>query len=190
MKTKIPSRLNRGFFGMGIGPYHYELHAPGTEVNTTTGIVTVYGSYQVGEIVRITAFNATSIHKNFFSDTGLYLKTDSVRFFDQRVSAYLMLGANLVGYKYGPSTRYNFGAPQGFEAVYHDFLSLNKTMTVGAFIYPPIDGKSYYNAWLRYGASGFFLEMNYLAIRTLFETDSIFTKSVGVSIGFPLARFF
>lgn len=190
LKTKIPVRLNRGFFGMGVGPYHYELSAPGTDVKTTAGIITLYGSYQIGETVRLTAFNATAIHKNFFSDTGLYVKTNSVRLFDQRVSGYLMLGANLVGYKYGPSTRFNFGAPQGFEAVFHDFLALNKTLTAGGFIYPPIDGKSYYNAWLRYGAPGFFFEMNYLAIRTQFESDAISTKSVGVSIGFPLARFF
>lgn len=190
LKTKIPPRLNRGFFGMGVGPYHYVLSAPETEVDTTAGIVTIYGSYQVGETVRLTAFNATSIHRNFFSDTGLYVKTDSARLFDQRVSIYLMLGANGVSYKYGGKTHFSFGAPQGFEAVYRDFLSLNRTLTAGAFIYPPIDGKSYYNAWLRYGSPGFFIEINYLGIRTRFESDSIYTKSVGASIGFPLARFF
>lgn len=188
--TKIPPRLNRGFFGMGIGPYHYKLSAPDTEVDTTAGILTLYGSYQIGETVRLTAFNATSLHRNFFSDTGLYVKTNSVRIFDQRISGYLMLGANVVGYKYRGSTHFNFGAPQGFEATYHDFLSLNRTLTAGGFIYPPIDGKSYYNAWLRYGSPGFFLEMNYLSIRTQFESDSVSTRSVGVSIGFPIARFF
>lgn len=190
LKTEIPAKLNRGFFGMGIGPYRYLLTAPGTNVDTTAGILTLYGSYQIGESVRLTVFNATSIHKNFFSDTGFYAKSDSVRLFDQRVSVYLMLGANVVGYKYGSATHFSVGAPQGFEATYHDFLSLNKSMTAGAFIYPPIDGKSYYNAWLRYGSSGFFLEVNYLAIRTRFESDSVYTKSVGASVGFPLARFF
>ena len=85
---------------------------------------------------------------------------------------------------------FNFGAPQGFEAIYHDFLGVNKTMTVGGFVYPPIDGKSYYNGWLRYGTSGFFIEVNYLSIRTKFEGDEVGTKSVGASIGFPLAKFF
>ncbi len=190
LKTKIPPRLNRGFFGLGFGPYQYRFTAPDTDVTTTAGIATIYGSYQVAETVRFTAFNATAIHKNYFSDSGFYVKTESVKLLDQKVTLFVMLGANFVGFKYSGTTHFNFGAPQGFEAVYYDFLASNRTGTIGAFIYPPIEGKSYYNVWARYGAPGFFVELNYIAIRTKLESDTLDVKSAGLSVGFPLARFF
>jgi hypothetical protein len=190
LSDRIPPRLNRGFLGVGIGPYHYQLTAPSTNVDTTAGILTVYGSYQFTDTVRFTAFNATAIHKNYFSDTGLYLKSESFKVFDQRMTIYVMVGANFVGLKYGEETQKKWGAPQGFEASYRDFLVPNYSLVLGAFIYPPIDGKSYYNSWIRYGASSFFAELNYLGIRNTFDGQSVAVRSIGFSLGFPLARFF
>lgn len=190
MIARVPKRVNRGFFGLGIGPYRYRLQAENTAISTTAGVVTIYGSYHLTESVRLTAFNATTLHKNFFTDTGFYVKSNSARFFDQRITVYLMLGANMVGFRYSGKTRLKGGAPQGFEAVCPDFLHRNRTLTFGAFIYPPIDGKSYYNTWFRYGGSSFFGEMNYLSIRDRFDERSVASRSLGVSVGFPLARFF
>ncbi len=190
LSARVPRRVNRGFFGVGLGPYRYRLLAPGTDISTTTGVVTVYGSYHMTESVRLTAFNATTIHRNFFTDTGFYVKSDSARFFDQRITVYLMLGANMVGFRYGGQTRMKGGAPQGFEALVHDFLRPNRALIFGAFIYPPIDGKSYYNTWIRYGGSAFFGEINYLSIRDRFDEKPVASRSLGVSVGFPLARFF
>jgi hypothetical protein len=182
--------MSLGFVGLGLGPYQYRLSGAGTEVSSTTGVLTIYGSYQLGESVRLTAFNATTIHRNFFTDTGLYVKTDSFRFFDQRIGVYLMFGANFFGFKFDSGTRFKGGAPQGFEAVIRDFLYANRSLTAGAFIYPPIDGKSYYNVWLRYGSSKFFGELNYISIRDRFDDRPVYTRSAGVSVGFPFARLF
>jgi len=190
LRYRIPSKLNRGFIGLGVGPYQYELRAPNVSVNTTAATLTAYGSYQLSDSVRFTAFNATTIHRHFFTDTGFYLKSDSVKLLDQKISVYLMLGANFMGFKYGTDLQKRWGAPQGFEATYHDFLSPNRSMTFGAFIYPPIDGKSYYNSWIRYGSSSLFGEFNYLGIRNNFDGEVVEVRSVGLSIGFPLARFF
>jgi len=190
LRYRIPTRLNRGFMGVGIGPYKYHFDAPGTQVDTAAGVLTVYGSYQISDSVRFTAFNATAIHKSYFSDTGVYVKSESVKILDQRVTIYVMLGANFMGFRYGSETRKTWGAPQGFEAVYHDFLSRNRSLIFGAFIYPPIDGKSYYNSWVRYGSSAIFGELNYLGIRNRFDADAVYVRSIGFSVGFPLARFF
>jgi hypothetical protein len=186
----LPPEMSLGFVGLGLGPYRYRLSGAGTEVSSTTGVLTVYGSYQLGESVRLTAFNATTLHRNFFTDTGLYVKTDSFRFFDQRIGVYLMFGANFFGFKFNSGTRFKGGAPQGFEAVIRDFLQANRSLTAGAFVYPPIDGKSYYNVWLRYGSPSFFGELNYIAIRDRFDDLPVFTRSAGLSIGFPFARLF
>lgn len=190
LRYSIPTKLNRGFVGIGFGPYRYHLAAPGIDLNTTAAVVTLYGSYQLSDSTYFTAFNATAVHKNFFTDTGFYIKSESVRLFDRRVTLYVMLGANLIGFKYGAETQKKWGAPQGFEAAYRDFLSPNRSLVFGAFVYPPIDGKSYYNAWIRYGSPSLFGELNYLGVRNRFENESVYVRSLGFSVGFPLARFF
>lgn len=190
LRYRIPANLNRGFIGLGVGPYRYYLSAPAVDLNTTAAVLTLYGSYQLSDSTYFTAFNATAIHKRFFSDTGFYFKSESLRVLDRRVTLYVMLGANLMAFKDGPAVRKKWGAPQGFEASYRDFLSPNRSLVVGAFVYPPIDGKSYYNAWIRYGSPSLFGEVNYLGVRNQFESDSIYVRSLGFSIGFPLARFF
>jgi hypothetical protein len=190
LRYRIPTKLNRGFMGVGIGPYQYHMAAPDTDVNTTAAVLTVYGSYQLSESVKFTAFNATALHKNYFTDTGFYFKSESFRVLDQRLSVYVMLGANLIGFKFGNEAQSKWGAPQGFEAVYRDFLTPNRSLVFGAFIYPPIDGKSYYNAWIRYGSSAIFGEFNYLGVRNRFDADSVYVRSMGFSVGFPLAKFF
>jgi hypothetical protein len=186
----VPPEMSLGFVGLGLGPYLYRLSGEGTEVSSTAAVITIYGSYQLGESVRLTAFNATTVHRNFSTDTGLYVKTDSFRFFDQRIAVYLMFGANVVGFNFDSGTRFRGGAPQGFEAVVRDFIKPNHSLTAGAFVYPPIDGKSYYNAWLRFGSPKFFGELNYIAIRNRFDDRPVYTRSAGISVGFPFARLF
>jgi hypothetical protein len=190
LRYRIPTKLNRGFLGVGLGPYKYHLEAPGSGANATAAVLTIYGSYQLSESVRFTAFNATVVNPNFYSDTGFYLKSDSAKFLDGRVTFSVMLGANLMGFHYDSSTHKKWGAPQGFEAVYHDFLSPNRSLVVGAFIYPLIEGKSYYNSWLRYGSPALFGEVNYLGVRNQFLDETVTVRSIGFSLGFPLARFF
>jgi len=190
LRYQIPARLNRGFLGVGLGPYDYRFLAPGTDVRTAAGVFTVYGSYELSDTVRFTAFNATAIHRNYFSDTGLYLKSESFKALDRRLSVSVMLGANFVALRYGGRAQKKWGAPQGFEAAYRDFLAPNRSLVLGAFIYPPIDGKSYYNGWLRYGSPALFGELNYLEIRNQIDGASVHVRSLGFSVGFPLARFF
>ena len=52
------------------------------------------------------------------------------------------------------------------------------------------NGKSYYNTWIRYGSTAIFGEVNYLGIRDTIDGDSVYARSVGFSVGFPIARFF
>jgi hypothetical protein len=187
---RLPPEANLGFVGLGLGPYHYRLLGAGADVATFAPLFTIYGSYQLAETARLTAFNATTLHRHFFSDTGVYIKTDSFRFFDQRIGVYLMLGANFYGFKFDSGTRFKTGLPQGFEATIRDFLRPNRNLTAGAFVYPPIEGKSYYNLWLRYGSAKFFGEVNYLRLRDRFDDQWIQSRNVGLSVGFPIARLF
>jgi hypothetical protein len=142
------------------------------------------------ETVRAVAFNATAIHSSFFTDQGFYLLIEQFRVLDQRFSLNLLLGAHAIAFAREKNVYARFGAPQGVEMVYRDFISRYYNLSMGGFVYPPIQGKSYYNLWLRWGTRGLFGEINYLAWREPFGSESLTTSSVGISLGFPLAQFF
>ena len=49
--------------------------------------------------------------------------------------------------------------------------------------------KAYYNTWLRWGSPSFFGEVNYISWEENLEgRGRFYSQSVGVSLGFPLAR--
>ena len=84
------------------------------------------------------------------------------------------------------------GGPQGIEIVYRDAFKRAHNFSVGAFAYPPINDRSYYNVWLRWGTGKFFGELNFISWREkagTYDSQTVFNRSMGVSFGFPLFRF-
>jgi hypothetical protein len=186
----IPENLHRGGLSAGIGPYSYFYQSDNELAKGTTAMLTLYGSYQLYDQIRAVAFDATMFNFQMISDFGLYISAEQFRTFDRRVALNLMLGAHVIGFRTNDDYLVIFGAPQGIELTISDFLGKNRNLGAGAFIYPSIGGKAYYNTWLRWGSPSFFGELNYISWEENREDRGRFySQSVGVSIGFPLARF-
>ena len=60
-------------------------------------------------------------------------------------------------------------------------------------INPGIGDRSYYNAWLRWGNSKAFIELNYIGWSQTYEIEGaqreVMLRSFGLSVGIPLIRF-
>lgn len=189
---RVNETLNLAFLGIGIGPYHYEFDAQNLNTSAWVPLVTLYGSYFISDSIRFTGFNATAINKNYFSDTGFYVNTESFRIFDRRVSLSLMLGAHVILFKTKDGNEWKWGIPQGVEIIFKDFFKRGYNGSTGAFILPRINGKSYTNAWIRWGNPSLFGEFNYISWEEPLEKsigNRAFSKSIGICIGFPIARF-
>jgi hypothetical protein len=191
----LPLDYHAGFVGAGVGPYYYAYDRPERKVRTVAPVLTVYAGYSFTPEARVVFFNATTFNRYGFSDSGLYLWTEQTRFFDDRVSFNILLGANFLLYHRVNKFVWRVNAPQGLELIFRDFLSRNRNVTVGGFLYPDISGSAYYNAWLRWGSPRFFGEVNYLYWREPFTSGasktltSTKTQTFGVTFGMPLFRY-
>lgn len=188
--SQISPRYHYLNLGFGLGPYRQVIESPNQSFEGTVALATIYGSYFVTESSRMVFFSATSVRSFFFTDNGFYYNSESFRILDRRVSINVMLGLNVVGYGLSDATRFRLGFPQGVEFIFRDAFQKNANAQAGAFIYPSINDKAYYNVWFRYGKRGIFGELNYIAVRDQFGSIPVYSKSVGLSFGFPLARFF
>jgi hypothetical protein len=186
----IPENLHRGSLSAGLGPYSYFYQSANEEAKGGAAVLTLYGSYLLYDTIRAVAFDATTFNFQMMTDFGVYINAEQFRTFDRRVGLNLMLGAHIIGFRTNDDYLVLFGAPQGIELTITDFLGKNRNLGAGAFIYPSIGGKSYINTWLRWGSPSFFGEFNYISWEETSETRGRFySKSVGLSFGFPLARF-
>lgn len=192
LSYRIPEHLNMGYLGMGLGPYTYAFAGPTDDLTSVAPILTLYGSYFISETIRIVAFDATSVSRLGFTDLGLYLSTENFRVVDRRLSINLLLGGHVVAFEAAGKLRFKPGGPQGLEMIWYDAFSRGNNLSAGAFIYPSIGGKSYHNIWLRWGSS-VFAEFNFISweeqLEELSGSQRVFSKSVGLTVGFPLARF-
>lgn len=186
----IPEKLRRGFLGLGMGPYQYVFESFDASVNSVVPLMTLYGSFFVTETMRLVAFDATAAHKKFFTDFGVYLSNEYIKTLDRRFILNIMLGAHVIGFSAENKTNFIIGAPQGVEMIFKDAFCKGYNFAAGAFIYPPIQRKLYYNLWLRWGSGRLFGEVNYIAWQEVLEKDRAYSRSLGITFGFPLFRFF
>jgi hypothetical protein len=188
--ARLPQVLNAGFFGAGIGPYLYRFEDPQTQLRTATNLLTLYASYGIGATTRIVYFNATPLHVRSFADQGLYLWTEQFALLDRRFTVNLLLGMHSLLFRSTGKLRFVPSFPQGLEGVFLDFGARAHNLSGGAFFYPQIQGRSYYNFWLRWGSARLFWEVNYLAWKEPLGAGSAQTESLGISVGLPLLRLF
>jgi len=185
----VPPTLPSTFVGAGVGPYHYLLRDGQRKADVVIPLVTLYAGYTFTPDVRIVYFNATAIHRRGYADNGLYLWIEQARMADDRLSFNLLLGANALMYSHRDKIEWRLTAPQGFELVYRDMFMRNRSGMLGAFLYPDLFDRSYYNVWLRWGSPQLFGELNYIHWKQPHATGVTSSTSVGISFGMPIARF-
>ncbi len=188
VKYSLGDRHYLGSLGLGIGPYASEFNGVGEFDQGWSPLLTIYGSVFINEGLRVVSFDATSISNRLWTDFGLYLSTENAKMLDQRLTMNLLFGGHIIGFRTGGKTHAVPSFPQGFEFIYQDAFVRGYTMSLGGFIYPEINGRSYYNLWWRWGGK-IFGEINYLAAKESFDNESVTSKSLGITFGFPIAKF-
>ncbi|HMI94557.1 MAG TPA: hypothetical protein VK509_24455, partial [Polyangiales bacterium] len=186
---RVPPRLYDGFLGAGFGPYLYEYEEDGYSLNAPVALLTLYAGYAFTATSRIVYFNASALHRRGFADNGFYLWLEQARFVDQRMSFNLLLGANVLAYSRGQRPIVRLSAPQGFELVVRDLFGRGRSMTFGAFLYPKLFERSYYNLWLRWGSAALFAEINFIAWEEPGGRSGVRSQSLGLTFGTPILRF-
>lgn len=189
LEYRIPERLHDGFLGVGLGPYYYALEDNLVDFETAAPMLTLYAGYSLNPTARIVYFNATLINRHGYSDQGLYIWFEQARMFDQRLALNFLLGANVLIYERDNAAFARFSVPQGFELVFRDFLRRSYNLTGGAFIYPKIFGRSYYNLWLRWGTPALFGEINYIDWHEPPNDAPSQSRSLGFTFGTTLLKF-
>lgn len=190
LKFFLPKRLSYASLGFGIGPYGYRFDDSRGSLDKLAPIATIYGSFFLTEGSRMVFFDAFAPGSRWFNDMGFYFNNESSRALDDRLSFNLLLGFHVIGFKSASSVAYRLGVPQGFEMIFRDVLRPRWNTGIGGFFYPPIAGKSYYNAWVRYGTSSIFAELNYIAWSEVgVESERVYSRSLGISIGGPIFLF-
>lgn len=163
----------------GVGPY--------SSRNVVKPFVTIYGSYFFNDALKIATFAALPIRPSPEIDWGGYLVMEQFRGVDERISLNLLLGAHLLSYVSSTGERTNsVSGPQGIELIFRDLFCKNMNFMFGGFFYPKINERSYLNAWVRYGTNSIFAELNFIEWQE--PNPYFYSKSFGLSIGFPLFR--
>jgi len=186
---RVPPRLYDGFLGAGFGPYYYAYEEDGYSLRAPISLLTLYAGYAFTAHSRIVYFNATALHRRGFADNGFYLWLEQARFVDERMSFNLLLGANVLAYSRGQRPIVRLSAPQGFELVARDLFGRGRNMTFGAFLYPKLFERSYYNLWLRWGSAALFAEINFIAWEEPGGRAGVRSQSLGLTFGTPILRF-
>ena len=186
---RIPPRLNDGFLGAGFGPYLHAYEEDGYALRGPVALLTVYAGYAFSASTRMVYFNATALQRRGFADNGFYLWLEQGRFVDQRMSFNLLLGANLLVYSRDLQPKVRLSVPQGFELIARDIFGRGRNMTFGAFLYPKLFEREYYNLWLRWGSAALFAEVNFIAWEEPGGRKGVRSQSLGLTFGTPILRF-
>jgi hypothetical protein len=184
----LSERHYLGSLGVGIGPYFSEFNGVGEYDLGWSPLLTIYGSVFINESIRVVGFDATSISNRLWTDLGLYLSAENAKMFDERMTMSLLIGGHVIAFRTDGKNHAEPSFPQGFEFIYADAFKRGHSMSFGGFVYPEIAGRSYYNLWIRWGGK-IFGEINFLEAKESFDNESVSSKSLGLTFGFPLGRF-
>ncbi len=189
LSYQLPHRFHLGALSLGLGPYSFHFDSGSQHASSLTPILTLYGSYVLSDSARVVMFDAAGLNSWLYNDFGLYISTENVRALDRRLGVRFMLGGHAIGFKSNGQYHFIPGIPQGFELTLTDALQRGATLAAGGFLYPSINGKAYNNLWLRWGRS-IFGEINYISFVENPNDQRTFSKSVGLTVGFPVLSFF
>jgi hypothetical protein len=190
LKYQVADIYHRGSLGAGLGPYWNHFYGNGDGSQTWAPVLTLYGSYFISEPIRIVAFDATTMDSSFATDFGVYLSTEYTTILDKRLVVNLLLGAHAIAFVSQGQMFYRLSAPQGLEVTFTDFLKRGSNVSAGLFLYPLINGVSYYNTWIRWGSPKLFYELNYISWdEPIGPTNAVHSDNFGFTLGTSLFRF-
>jgi len=170
---------------LGVGPYS----SNNNYGNKNVAFATLYASYFFNDALKVAAFGALPVRSKPELDSGLYLVMEQFRGVDERISLNLLLGAHVLSYVSADGSRVNaMSGPQGVELTFRDLFLNKMNFVMGGFFYPKLNERSYLNAWVRYGTNQYFAELNFIEWQE--PNPYFYSKSFGVSVGFPLFRIF
>ena len=185
---QLPSEFHKFSFSLGVGAYSVGFQGSTSQTTHIAPLPTLYGSYFIAEDLRIVGFGGVALDSSSFTDLGLYLRFEQFRFYDRRISINLLVGGHGIGFKDQGQFNLVPSFPQGFELIFTDAFQRGRNLVFGVFISPDISGVSYYEGWLRWGGK-FFGELNYISSSIQQNSIPYNFSIVGVSFGFPVARF-
>lgn len=184
----IPDRLRRLHTAIGLGPYSLKTQSHGREKNKDAApSFMLYSRFDLSEQTSLRAFNALIYSETIFNNLGLYFAYDLAQAFDAKLSLTALLGAQVLGYRYGKDdkTTNKIIYPQGLELTYkHAFGMKNYSLTYGMFLSTQ-STETYDNLWLRFGKR-YFLELNFIRWGRADEK----VQTWGLSVGIPTGSYF
>ncbi len=184
MELKVAPVFHNLGVSMGVGAYSSD----NSYGNLNVGFTTFYASYYFNDALKIVSFGALPLRPKPEIDFGFYLMLEQFRGVDERISLNLLLGAHDLSYvspENGKRVNF-FSGPQGVELTFRDLFFKNANFLIGGFFYPELNQRSYMNTWVRYGVGPYFLELNFIEWKE--PKPYFYSKSFGVSVGFPLFR--
>lgn len=190
---QIGAEAHHGFLGGVIGPADYRisdgLHPASQAVVPN---LKVYGGYLFSNTLKVYTLDYVLLHQHYYADAGLYLMSEDLKFFDQRVALRLIFGAHILEFKPNLVTYHNFNANQGAELEWADFGKRGYDLKFGGFIYPSIQGQYFLSTWVRWGSPRFYTEFSYNNwTEPLGDLGTEASQtSATISVGFPFAAFF
>jgi hypothetical protein len=200
LEYAAPSRAHGAMIELGIGPnVHHWLGVLDNPIAGTlrdpfyvlSPLAVMNLSYEISDTLRLISFNAVNLNRRWDADLGFYVNYEAMRVLDRRFTVNLLIGAHAVSFMTADGYVLKFGAPQGTEVIFRDAFVRNFDLSLGGFLYPEISNKSYYNVYLRYGTPNLFGEINVIEWSEPLKSGVIAsTKSLGLTVGFPLVRFF
>jgi len=184
LEMKVAPVFHNLGVSVGMGPYS----SNNSYGNRNVAFTTIYASYYFNDALKVVGFGALPIRPKPELDIGLYLMMEQFRGVDERISLNLLLGAHSLSY-ISPvdGKRVNaMSGPQGIELTFRDLFFPNANFLIGGFFYPELNQRSYMNTWVRYGYGPYFLELNFIEWKE--PKPYFYSKSFGLSVGFPLFR--
>ncbi len=187
---KMRERKKRLNLALGLGPYQFSFLQEDFEKEVVISPIMLYGNVYLVDEHSFRMFDFFAYNESmFFNNMGLYYAYTMAAAFDGLIKITPLIGLQGINVRndFKKETFSDLIGPQGFEVTWHHSFGIeNYLVGVGMFLSPG-QGTDYKNVWIRWG-KGFFWELNFLSYRK--EKKEIYTKSWGLSVGFPIGSFF
>jgi len=192
--ARIPKRMHRLVTAYGFGPYAFETSFTSSEGDARekynepmVPALMFYFNYKISTGTSIRGFDAAVWQKSTFNNAGIYLANDIAVVLDNKLTFTTLLGMQYLHFKFDADhASINEPLfPQGIEFLYKHAFDIENYIVSGGLFLSPSESVTYQNIWIRWGKN-YFWELNYIA----WGEAGFDAKMWGLSIGFPLAKFF
>ncbi len=187
---KMRERKKRLNLALGLGPYEFSFIQEDFQKDVIISPIMLYGNFFLSGDNSLRMFNFFAYNESmFFNNMGMYYAYTMAAAFDGLLKLTPLIGFQGINVRndFKKETFSDLIAPQGFELTWHHLFGIEGYLVGLGMFLSPGQGTDYKNVWIRWGKS-FFWEVNFLSYRK--ENKEIYTKSWGLSVGFPIGSFF